>query len=122
MYPTVPNPVDLFPFFSVRDLSEYTSRCSCWSSNSVMSSMCGFAHSSFTEVPAMLSRVNIFTLSKRSSSDGCHSGSAFGMMHSVSSVILLLMWVMHMENFILGLSLYLFKSSNGGSGGGDGAG
>src|SRR5260370_30071817 len=94
-------------------------RWSCWSSSSVMSSMWAFAHSSFADMPGDLSGVKIFTLSRRSSSKGLHGGSALGAMHSVSSIILLLMHVMHVENLVFGLVLYLFKLSNGGSGGGE---
>ena len=54
-----------------------------------------------------------FTLSSRSTSEGLHEGSAFGMIRSVSSSILLLTRVMQVVNLAFGFVLYLLDVSNG---------
>src|SRR5258707_14306348 len=92
-------------------------RISWLSSSSVMSSRWPSAHISFTDFPDMFSRMKSLTLSSRSTSDGLHGGSAFGVMHSVSSKILALTQVMQVVNLVLGFFLHLFDLLNGGSGG-----
>src|SRR5260370_26046855 len=88
------------------------------SSSSAMSSMWAFTHSSFTNSPARFAGMKIFTLSSRSISDGLQGGSAFGVMHSVSSKFCLLMHVIQGVNLFLGFALYLFDLTTVGSGGG----
>src|SRR5260370_42665433 len=81
--------------------------------------MWALAHSSFTDMPVQFPGVKIFPLSRRSSLDSHHGGSVLGVIVSVSCIILLLMHVMQVVNLVFGLILYLFDSSNGGSGGGE---
>src|SRR5258708_25496633 len=118
-YPTTPYPDVCLPPFSEREPSEYTNSMSLLSSSSAMSSMWAFAHSSFTDSPARFAGMKIFTLSSRSTSDGLQGGSAFGVMHSVSSSICLLTCVMQVLNLFLGFDLYLLDSLYGGNGGGE---
>src|SRR5258707_9087117 len=93
-------------------------RMSLFSSSSVVSSMWLFAHSSFTDFPAKFIGMNIFTLLSRSILDGLQGGLAFGVMHSISSKVHLLMHVIQMVNLFLGFALYLFDLINVGCVGG----
>ena len=118
LYPTTPNPAVHFPFLSDRDPSEYMSRTSLFSSSSVMNSRWTSAHSSFTDSLGRFLGVKIFILSSRLTLDGLHGGSAFRVIHSISSNILWLTCVMHVMYLAFGFVLYLLDSSKGGSGGG----
>ena len=87
------------------------------SSASVMSSMWASAQSSFTDLLGEFSRMKSLTLSLKLTSEGHHGGLAFGCIHSVSSNVQLLTWVMHVVGLHFGFVLCLLFSLYGGSGG-----
>src|SRR5258708_8709870 len=82
-----------------------------------MNSRWASAHSSFADSPGRFLGVKIFILLSRSTLDGLHGGSAFGVIHSISSNILWLTCVMHVMYFAFAFVLYLLDSSKWGNGG-----
>ncbi len=104
-YPATPNPTVHFPFLSDKDPSEYTNRVS-------------LLPSSFMDFPDKFSGMNTLILLSRSTSDGLHGGSAFGIICSVSSSILWLTHVMQVVYLVFRFVLYLLDMLKGGNGGG----